>query len=252
MTVCFVICYTAFELNHDGEMNSMMNIKAIIISLFLLPGLASAADIDSRTSAWMMSLSRITLPEDVRAFVDVQPRFTLNDTSGGQDQALSTLILRGALGYQLRPNIGLYQGYAYIPTYDPKKVEHRSFQELLISQTLSTGKLAYRLRFEQRFLDGVDDTAYRFRYFMRYVHPLHGVNPKLSLAMNEEVFINLNDADHGPQSGFNQNRLFVGLNYKVNQQLSYDVGYQNQLINVQGNRHNVMNHILFLGVITHF
>jgi hypothetical protein len=229
-----------------------MYFKIIMALTLLLPAFASATSSDSRTSAWLMSLTRMKLTEDLRAFVDVQPRFTLNDTSGGEDKALSTLLMRGALGYQLTPNVGLYQGYAYIPTYDPKRVEHRSFQELLIKQALSTGALAYRLRFEQRFLDGLDDTAYRFRYFMRYTRPLTNINPKLSLAMNEEVFINLNDADDGPQSGFNQNRLFLGLNYKVNSQLSYDIGYQNQIVNVLGGRNNVMNHILFFGIITNF
>jgi len=229
-----------------------MHCRVLVLLSLLVPFLASADGSDSRTSAWLMSLSRIKVTDNVRAFVDVQPRFTLNDTAGGKDGDLSTLLLRGALGYQLTPNVGLYQGVAYIPTYDPKKVEHRSFQELLIKQPLSTGSLAHRVRFEQRFLDGVDDTAYRLRYFVRYTRPLQNLHPKLSLAINEEMMINLNDADDGPQSGFNQNRLFMGVNYKVNPNLSFDMGYQNQVINVTSGRDNVMNHILFLGMMAKF
>jgi Protein of unknown function (DUF2490) len=220
--------------------------------LFILPVLANA-DTSSRTSAWLMSLSRIQLSDSVNGFVDIQPRFTLNDTSGGNNNALDTLLLRAALGYQITPNIGLYQGYAYIPSYDPKNVEHRSFQELFIKQPLqSKGALAHRLRFEQRFIDSADETAYRLRYFGRYTHPLKQWHPSLSLAINEEVFINVNDADNGPQSGFNQNRLFVGLNYRVNPTLAYEVGYQNQIINVASNSNNIMNHILFFGLQTNF
>lgn len=223
-----------------------------IFMILLLPAVSNA-DTSSRNSTWLMSLSRIKLTETVNSFVDIQPRFTINDTSGGDDNALDTLLLRGALGYQITPNIGLYQGYAYIPTYDPKNVEHRSFQELFIKQPLQgKGALSHRLRFEQRFIDNADETAYRLRYFARYTHPLKQWHPSLSLAINEEIFINLNDADNGPQSGFNQNRLFVGLNYRVNPTLAYEFGYQNQIVNVPNNSNNVMNHILFFGVQTNF
>lgn len=230
-----------------------MRFSIILLLSLLMPSLASAGESDSITSAWLMSLTRIKFTEDARGFLDVQPRFTLNDISGGKDGDLDTLLLRGALGIQLSPNVGLYQGYGYIPTYDPKQVEHRSFQELFIKQPLTKGAFAHRLRFEQRFLDGdVDETAYRFRYFARLVYPLQSWHPKLSLAINEEVFINLNDADNGPKSGFNQNRLFVGLNYRVKPNLAYEFGYQNQYVNRTGGRANISNHILFFGVQTNF
>lgn len=223
----------------------------ILLIFSVLPTLAHA-DNSSRTSTWLMSFSRLKLTESVNSFIDIQPRFTINDTSGGKDNAVDTLLLRGALGYQITPNIGLYQGYAYIPTYDPKNVEHRSFQELLINQPLQSNLLAHRFRLEQRFIDSADETAYRLRYFGRYVHTLHAWHPKLSLAINEEIFLNLNDANNGPQSGFDQNRLFIGLNYRFNDRLAYEFGYQNQIINGSNSRNNVVNHILFFGVQTNF
>jgi hypothetical protein len=230
-----------------------MRFSIVLLLSLLMPVMASADELDSRTSTWFMSLTRIKFTEDVRGFVDIQPRFTLNDISDGKDGGWDTLLLRGALGIQLSPNVGLYQGYAYIPTYDPKQVEHRSFQELLIKQPLTKGSFAHRLRFEQRFLDGdVNETAYRFRYFARLLYPLQFWHPKLSLAINEEVFINLNDADDGPQSGFNQNRLFVGLNYGMKPNLAYEFGYQNQYVNRTSGKGNISNNILFFGVQTNF
>ncbi|MFV1922563.1 MAG: DUF2490 domain-containing protein [Methylotenera sp.] len=223
----------------------------IVLIISLLP-LVSNAEILSRTSTWLMSLSRIKLTESVNSFIDIQPRYTMNDTSGGKNNAFDTLLLRGAIGYQISPNAGLYQGYAYIPTYDPKNVEHRSFQELFINQPLQNNSLAHRLRFEQRFIESIDETAYRIRYFGRYVHALPTWHPNLSLAINEEIFINLNDAENGPQSGFDQNRLFIGLNYRVNNNLAYEFGYQNQTVNVSSSNNNVMNHILFLGIQSNF
>lgn len=229
-----------------------MRFKAVALFNLIFPLVSGAAETDSRTSTWLMSLTRFTFTEEIRGFVDIQPRFTLNDTTGGEDNALDTLLMRGALGYQLAPNVGLYQGYAVIPTYDPKRVERRSFQELLINQSLTTGALLHRVRFEQRFLDRVDDTAYRLRYFVRHTRPLPSWNANLSLAINEELFVNVNNVNGGPQTGFDQNRLFIGANYKVNQNLSYDLGYQNQYINGRLGRDDVMNHILFFGVLTNF
>ena len=234
-------------INHEGQL-----LRIFILLIFSTLPLLSFADTASRTSTWLMSLSRIKLTESVNSFIDIQPRYTMNDTSGGKNNAFDTLLLRGAIGYQISPNIGLYQGYAYIPTYDPKNVEHRSFQELFINQPLQNNSLAHRLRFEQRFIESVDETAYRLRYFGRYVHALPTWHPNLSLAINEEVFINMNDADNGPQSGFDQNRFFIGLNYRMNQSLAYEFGYQNQIINVPSSDNNVMNHILFLGVQSNF
>jgi len=206
----------------------------------------------SRTSTWLMSLSRIKFTDTINAFVDIQPRLTLNDTPNGHENTLDTLLIRGALGYQLTPNIGVYQGYAYVPTYDPKNVEHRLFQELFVNQSFNNGNaFTNRIRLEQRWIDSADEIAYRFRYFARYTHSLSRWHEKLSLAINEEIFINLNDAKNGPQSSFNQNRLFVGLNYRINPSVAYEFGYQNQYVNVIKNT-NVMNHILFLGVQTNF
>jgi len=90
-----------------------MRFSVVLLLSLLIPTLASAGEADSRSSAWLMSLTRIKFTEDVQGFVDVQPRFTLNDISGGKDGDLDTLLLRGAVGLQLSPNVGLYQGYAY-------------------------------------------------------------------------------------------------------------------------------------------
>ncbi len=241
-------CAIFYQLSGTTFVVKLMRYFALLLIFFPALGFAES----SRTSTWLMSLSRIKFTDTVNAFVDIQPRFTLSDTPNGHDRTLDTLLLRGALGYQITSNIGLYQGYAYIPTYDPKNVEHRSFQELFIKQPLNHGNaLAHRIRFEQRWIDSADEIAYRLRYFARYTHPLSHWHKRLSLAINEEVFIHLNDTKNGPQSSFNQNRLFVGLNYRINPSLAYEFGYQNQYVNVIKNS-NVMNHILFLGVQTNY
>jgi len=229
------------------------NFSVFYLALFLLLPSIVIADSETKSSAWFMSLNRFQFTEKYRGFLDIQPRFALDDVRGGDNGDIDTLLIRGALGYQLNPNIGIYQGYAIIPTYDPNKVEHRSFQELLAKQELNAAAvLVHRLRFEQRILEGVDDTSLRFRYFARFTYPLNQLNENLSLAINEEVFIHLNDTDSGLQSGFNQNRLFVGLNYRVSKRIAFEAGYQNQYVAGQSGAKDVVNHIAFFGLQTNF
>lgn len=225
--------------------------RFLLLLLITFTGI-SHADTETRSSAWFMSLSRFQFADNYRGFLDLQPRITVDDIPGGHDSSINTVLIRGALGYQLTPGIGIYQGYAIIPTYDPDRVEHRSFQEIFATQKLEKGSTwNHRFRFEQRFLEGVDDTAFRFRYFSRYTHPLTAIHENLTFAINEEVFVNLNDTQ-GPKAGFNQNRLFVGLNYKINRHLAIETGYQNQFINGQNNADDVVNHIGFFGILTKF
>jgi uncharacterized protein DUF2490 len=221
--------------------------------LFLLLPAIVFADTETKSSLWTMSLNQFQFTEQYRGFLDIQPRFTVDDVPGGDNGSIDTVLIRGALGYQFNPNIGIYQGYAIIPTYDPDRVEHRSFQELLVKQSLiSDSVLVHRLRFEQRFIEGVDDTSLRFRYFARFTYPLNGIHDNLSLAINEEVFIHLNDTDVGPLSGFNQNRLFIGLNYRVSKSYAFEVGYQNQYVAGQRSADDVVNHVAFIGMQSNF
>lgn len=252
-TIAFAISVLFENVKALVKLNDWRDHMRYLVGLLicLLP-LSVYADV-TRNSIWLMSLSRIKFTDKVNGYIDIQPRYTVNDIPGGEDDAFDMLLMRGAIGYQITPNIGLYQGYGYIPSYDPKNVDNRFYQELFIKQPLSLGNaLAHRLRLEERIIDSADETSYRFRYFGRYVHPLKQWHPKLSLAINEEIFINLNDAEQGPQSGFNQNRLFFGLNYRVNPSLAYEFGYQNQFINVTSSDNNISNHILFFGIQTKF
>jgi hypothetical protein len=63
---------------------------------------------------------------------------------------------------------------------------------------------------------------------VRFSHPL---NKEWSLVGSNELFINANTVDWGPVAGFDQNRVFVGVGYKIDSSLRAEVGYMNQYIN---------------------
>ena len=50
--------------------------------------------------------------------------------------------------------------------------------------------------------------------------------------MFDEIFVNYNSADHGPQAGFDQNRVFTGVEKTLNEHLSLTTGYLLDYVNV--------------------
>jgi len=51
------------------------------------------------------------------------------------------------------------------------------------------------------------------------------------LVVQDEIFFNLNSPTNGPDSGLDQNRVFVGINRSLNKHMNVDAGYQFQSIN---------------------
>ena len=230
------------------------SILALLYSLFLFAitifvSHDAFAAKETESSLWLMSLSRLRLSNRLQTFVDIQPRTAIDSATERADGDIRQLLLRGALGYDLSDSLTMFQGYALITNYEPRQTEHRSFQEFLGRTPLFTYSITHRLRFEQRFLENVGGASLRGRYFMRM---MKAITESLSFASNEEIFLNLNDRSGGPQSGFDQNRLFVGINQKVNNWLSLDIGYQNQYVERRGSAPDSINHILFLGFLSSF
>jgi hypothetical protein len=130
------------------------------------------------------------------------------------DVAMDRFIARGAVGWDLKPDLTIWLGYAWTPTFSGgMKVEHRPFQQLTINRALAGGKMLNRTRLEERFIPG-DDLSLRLRHMVRYAHPIAEGSSWL-LAAYDELFWNLNAPNTGPRQGFDQNRLFIGVNRVV-------------------------------------
>ena len=63
--------------------------------------------------------------------------------------------------------------------------------------------------------------------------------------VQDEIFFNLNSPNNGPKGGFDQNRFFVGLNRRITDHLSVDMGYQLQVLETrEPGFPDDLNHIL--------
>lgn len=224
---------------------NFMAVLSLCLSVWL-PSVNAEPNLNQDLQTWNTVTLRAGFGPGKRilGYLEAQPRIGNLDSSGTKKDDFSQLILRPAVGYQINPHVSVWQGYAWIPTFQPRsRIENRIFQQLQLEGHLKKLRLTNRSRLEQRWIEGTDHTAVRFRNMTRAAYPL-GKSQHWSLVGSDEFFVNLNTVENGPQGGFDQNRIFVGMNRKLNQHLNAEAGYLNDLVHHKGPTPERMNHII--------
>lgn len=155
---------------------------------------------------------------------------------------LKTILLRPSMNYYFdNKSVGL--GYTYIGAYgrsgnvETFRPESRIFEQFTISQTLGTNtQLSHRFRLEQRFLGETATQksvfSQRFRYFIRSIIPINNNQAPFTngtyMALQNEIFVNVQNQDKVNKHFLDQNRLFVGLGHRFNKMVDLEAGYLNQ------------------------
>lgn len=195
----------------------------VLVLSVALPQRVSAGSHDFQI--WTPVYLTVNFSDKIQGWYEAQPRF------GDDASQVNQLLLRTALGYRVADHWSIWQGYAWTPNIEPKfKTENRIYQQLLYIQKFPAIKIMSRTRLEQRWIKDVSGTAVRFRTLLRGQVPL-GDQGRWSIVGQDEIFFNLNSPTNGPDSGLDQNRLFVGINRVMNEHLNVDAGYQFQSIN---------------------
>ncbi len=150
-------------------------------------------------------------------------------------------MARVAMGYQLTDRATIWAGYTYLPgfpvnysganTHFPKYVAQQdvwpAFRYVLPTDY---GTFTFRTMVEANFLpSNNNEVRYRPRQMLRFMHPFE-FEPRLSLITWNETFLIANTTAHGGQSGFNQNRAFIGAGWTFNKNFRFEGGYMNQYI----------------------
>lgn len=164
--------------------------------------------------------------------IDVQPRF------GDGVSRLETLIVRSAIGWQISPRVGVFQGYARVlsPVDGGRdRTEDRSFQQVLWTIRPGATEVWSRTRLEQRMASTGAETGWRLRQMIRFETPLGRGTPVKALGWGEG-FLALNATDWGVRRGFDQVRAFAGVEVPVEGRTTVELGYLNQTINDPGGR----------------
>lgn len=216
--------------------------------LLLAAGRACAESIDD-LGLWTALFAQgdvdrvAAVDERLKWWFDGHLRF-LDDADG-----IHQSIVRPGLGWAIDEQSTVWAGYAWVrtsPISGPDFDENRIWQQWTWSDDFGVWNLGQRARFEQRFLETGDDVGLRYRQFFRAQRRLPAW-AGMSLVAWDELFFHLNDTDWGARSGFDQNRVFVGVGYKPASagRWRVEVGYLNQVIDVAAGADRV-NHILAL------
>lgn len=199
----------------------------VLLSIFLLSaGPARAQGVEHGFQWWQpIYLEAPVINPKIRYYGEVNPR--LNDNLQGMNQ----ILLRTALGYNLRKNLAFFQGYAYIGNLVPTYIyENRIYQQLGYGHVIKKRlQVLHRVRNEQRLFSNRDGVSNRMRYMLRLAYPLRSTS--FYLVASDELFINVNSLKGGPTAGIDQNRLYAGLGRQINEHMRAEVGYQLQYVN---------------------
>ena len=226
---------------------------ASLVLTVLLAGTAHAHDQDFGAWFAIAGQGRLTSAPDSRWRWWFDNHFRTFEDSDGFD----TSIVRPGLGYDLGKGATIWLGYGWVHTDPPSGSntdEHRIWQQLTWSTKLGERKLYdlfVRSRLEQRWLEGENDTGWRYRQFLRIVRPI-APRSRWTVRVWNELFLPMNDTDWGARAGFGQNRAFAGLGVALDakRRVTLESGYLNQLINRRGT--DAMNHIFSLSLLLSF
>lgn len=149
----------------------------------------------------------------------------------------SFIFGRVGLGYQINNNLSVAAGYGNLlqapstPGWVTDADESRIFEQLQLTTSYGKLKLLQRLRIEQRWQQKIindqktGDNKYtnRFRYLLSATLPVFKKSTLPQFTLSDELLLQSGAAVvYNP---FDQNRIFIGINQKINNTLSFDAGY---------------------------
>lgn len=217
----------------------------LILSLFIGVLLFSLENIAAQNSpiphdfeTWIpFYFDNIPVYKNVKGYMEIQPRFSFAPAK------TEVLLIRPALYYQFPQKFSVGTGYAVIPYFYPNYVlEQRSWQQILKIFLIQNTTFINRCRLEERYFNNLTGTGIRFRYQLRTLIPLDH-QKKWALAFYDEIFINANTVTLGPAAGFEQNRLFGGINHQVTKNIAVEIGYLQQSLMLPNAEVPPINHI---------
>ena len=217
-----------------------------ILSVQQLP-----AQTKQENSGWLFLLNSTKFSEKWGLHLDVQVRST--DNWG----AVKNVLFRPGITYFIDKQQNVTAGYllASSDLGTTTLIEQRIWEQYILTHKISSVFTTHRFRLEQRFLDQPNDNfAQRLRYFIRLIKPLQkaeqAFNKGVFLALQNEVFLNIQNKKRINNNVFDQNRLYLAGGYRFSKKMDLEAGYLNQAI--KGTSRNTVNNIVQLALYTRF
>lgn len=199
---------------------------------------------ENNPGLWAIFSTTNTFPSDSgssrwRYWFDTQARFF--EFGDGVNQYL----VRPAVGYDLNDNVTAWLGYARFRTRGANggyADEDRFWQQLTWSAgEWAGGRVSMRARLEQRSVSAGSDTGLELRFSTRYTRTI-GSDGKKELVIGLEPFVSLRETDWSGESRLVQNRLSVGVAWRLKQGMVLETAYMNQFF-WRNNSEDLSNHL---------
>lgn len=171
-------------------------------------------------------------------------------------------LLRAGIDHFINESASLTAGYALVVTYPYGEqpvagefMEHRAWQQALLSHKTGRVAISHRYRLEQRWIETVALNEQNWTYFNRMRYrvwmsiPLNkpAIEPQtLFAAVANEAFVSF--GKNVRYNVFDQNRFYTGLGYQATAALQVQAGYLNQTIYKANGRNMEINHTWQLGM----
>jgi len=149
----------------------------------------------------------------------------------------SQALIRTGLSYKINNKIDITSGLAHFRffiTNERTRGEWRPWQEIKLTSNFGSVNLINRFRVEQRYIEGVIDSQpsnkynfnFRFRYRLDVKIPINKEKEEgknFYLLLGNEIMVNAGENINS--NYFDQDRLFVGLNYELNKKITLQFQY---------------------------
>ena len=229
----------------------------LLIVVIMLSAGVSAQTVHQNTG-WFAWFNSYKLSGHWRLHFDGQLR------SADNWDYVKTVLVRPGITYAFNSRNAVALGYAYIATYNRPAAnasktrldESRIWEQYINTTKIGRASLQNRARLEQRFIERATENVFsqRLRYWVRTMIPF--IKPKTSFnkgffgAVQNEIFLNVQNKDKINESLFDQNRAYLAIGYRFSPKIDIDAGYMNQF--VKGATTDVSNNIIQMAVYTRF
>ncbi len=235
--------------------------KKILLFAAMLLIMASGklyAQTQYQNSGWFMFLNNTKFNDKWGLQFDLQIR------SADDWGYVRNTLVRPALQYFINDKSNVALGYLWqttqqrlIGSNNISLNEHRIFEQYIYNHKISSVFASHRFRLEQRFIERLNNEnlfSQRFRYFFRLIQPLQKTQPAFTkgafVALQNEIFLNLQNKSELNNSVFDQNRAYLAVGYRFSKKFDLEAGYMNQASH--GISNNTINNIIQLAVYTRF
>jgi hypothetical protein len=198
----------------------------IIVSLAAAFALAAPATARDDAQLWTGTTVNVRLSDKWRFQEELVARFS--DNRNGLYEIESNSLF----GYAVSKKVTLWAGYTHDPQYlagNFRVMEHRAREQVTFDNVakIGPGTLSARLRLEQRWREGQDGTAWRFRPYVKFSLPFREGH-KTALVLSHESFVDLDKTSFQTVGGEERMRNLIAISTPIAKRISAEIGYMNQ------------------------